>query len=206
MKETTNYDIPIYNRPARLFHWWVALLILLQMPIGFYMHYRRTEMPSVDETGKPLLDEAGEVVLGVFDDVTKFFYSSHKLIGLLVLLLVLLRLSYRLIKGAPQPDPSVPPLLTKIARVVHLGMYALLLLVPIGGYIAISYGGYLNVFGITLPAITAEDKKFADELFEFHGIGATVLLALVGLHIFAAFYHRFLRGDRVLERMLPRRQ
>lgn len=205
MKNTMNYDIPIYTKPARLFHWWVALLILLQMPVGFYMHYRRTEMPNFDQTGKPLLDEAGEVVLGVFDDVTKFFYSSHKVIGLLLLFLVLLRVFYRLIKGAPQPDPSVPTLMTKISRVVHGGMYVLLLLVPLGGYIAISYGGYLNVFGITLPAITAEDKKFADELFEFHGFGATVLLGLVGLHILAALYHRYIRGDRVLERMLPRR-
>lgn len=192
-----HHDIPIYSRIARHFHWGAAFLIFLQLPIGFYMKYRRTEMPS--------LNEAGETVLGVFDDTTKFFYSSHKFIGLFLLFLVLLRLIYRLTKGVPQPDPTVPPVMIKASYFVHWAIYILLIFVPIGGYIAISYGRYLDVFGFTLPAITSKDTKFADDLFEFHGLAATILLTLVGIHIVAALYHRFIRGDRVLERMLPRR-
>lgn len=191
------YDVPVYSSIARRFHWWVAFLILLQIPIGFYMHYRRTEMPNTNE--------AGETVLGVFDEITKFFYSSHKFVGLVLLFLVLLRLIYRLAKGAPKPDPAVPAIMIKTSRFVHWTLYLLLIFVPIGGYIAISYGGYLDVFGFTLPAITSKDTKFADDLFEFHGFAATILLALVSIHIIAALYHRFIRGDRVLERMLPRR-
>ena len=164
-----NYDIPIYSRVARHFHWWVAFLIFLQIPIGFYMNYRRTEMPNTNELG--------ETVLGISDDITKFFYSSHKLIGLFILLLVLFRLFYRLAKGAPKPDATVPSFMIGISHFVHWTIYLLLIFIPIGGYIAISYGGYLNIFGITLPAITPKDTKFADELFEFHGFAATLLLA-----------------------------
>jgi cytochrome b561 len=92
-----------------------------------------------------------------------------------------------------------------LSHFVHWGLYLMLLLVPIGGYLAISYGRYLDVFGLPLPAVTVQDKEFSKELFEFHELGATMLLALVGLHIIAAGYHRFVRKDRVVERMLPRR-
>lgn len=191
-----NYDIPIYSRMARHFHWWVAFLIFLQIPIGFYMNYRRTEMPAVNE--------AGEAVLGVSDELTKLLYSSHKVIGLFVLFIVLFRLIYRVTMGVPKPDPSVPSIMIGLSHLVHWSIYLLLIFIPIGGYIAISYGGYLNVFGFTFPAITSQDTKFADSLFEFHGVAATLLLAFVTLHIFAALYHRFIRRDRVLERMIPR--
>ncbi|MFM7083378.1 MAG: cytochrome b [Hyphomicrobium sp.] len=192
-----NYDIPIYSRIARHFHWWVAFLIFLQLPIGFYMNYRRTEMPSTNE--------AGETVLGVSDGITKFFYSSHKFLGLFILVLVLLRLIYRFAHGVPKPDTSVPPMMIGISHLVHWVIYLLLIFVPIGGYIAISYGGYLDVFGFSLPPVTAKDTKFAEELFEFHAFAASLLLALVSIHIIAALYHRFIRRDRILERMIPHR-
>jgi cytochrome b561 len=198
MVQNTASVIPMYSRAARRFHWWVAFLVLLQAPIGFYMVYRRKEMPSVNE--------AGETVAGVWDSVTSLLYSSHKTIGLLIFLSVLLRLGYRLSRGAPPSDPSVPPVLTALSHLVHWGLYLMLVLVPIGGYIAISYGRHLQVFGLPLPPVTIEDKKFSEGLFEFHEFGATILLALVGLHIAAAAYHRFVRKDRVVERMLPQRR
>lgn len=191
------YDIPIYSRPARQFHWWIVFLLLLQVPIGFYMTYRGYEMPGVNDQGEP--------VKGVWDGVTDTLYSSHKTIGLLILLLVVARLVYRLTKGAPPSDPSVPPALTGLGHVVHWGLYAVLLAVPILGYLGISYGNYLTVFGVPLPAVTLEDKKFSEEIFEWHEMAAFVLLTLAALHILGAVYHKAVRKDRVVERMLPKR-
>ena len=197
MVQNTSSDIPIYSPPARRSHWWVAFLVLLQAPIGFYMTYRREELAR--------LKEAGETVVAGPDSITSLLYSSHKTIGISIFLLVLLRLSYRFTRGAPPSDPSVPRALTGLSHFVHWGLYLMLLLVPIGGYLVISYGRYLDVFGLPLPAVTVQDKEFSKELFEFHELGAAILLALVGLHIIAAGYHRFVRKDRVVERMLPRR-
>lgn len=197
MAQDPKYPLPTYTPTARGLHWLIALLILIQFPIAFYMTYRGYEMPAVNDKG--------EAVKGVFDGVTGFFYSWHKVIGLTIFFLVLIRLAYRLTRGAPRPDPSVPKPLTGISHLVHWLIYALLIAVPIIGYRGISYGRYLDVFGFSLPAVTEKNEDLSKEVFEWHERAAIVLLLLVSLHIAAAIYHRFFRKDRVVERMLPKR-
>lgn len=195
MGHETSNGIAVYTRPARRFHWLVAFLILLQVPIGLYMSYRGNEMPGVNEKGEP--------VNGVWDATTGFLYSSHKVIGLTILFVVLARLIYRLTQGAPASDPSLPGAMKGGSHFVHWSLYLLLLMLPVGGYLGTSYGRYLEVFGIPLPAVTPEDKDMSKELFEWHETGAWILIAFVAVHILAAIYHRFIRKDRVVERMLP---
>lgn len=197
MAQDPRYQLPTYTPAARRLHWLIALLIFIQFPIAFYMTYRGYEMPAVNDKG--------EAVKGVFDAITGFFYSWHKLIGLTILFLVLARLVYRLTRGAPRPDPSVPRALTGASHILHWAMYALLILIPVMGYRAISYGRYLDVFGIPLPAVTEKNEDMSKEIFEWHERAAILLLALVALHVAAAIYHRFIRKDRVVERMLPKR-
>jgi cytochrome b561 len=197
MANQDGYDIPIYSRAARRFHWWVALLVLIQVPVGLYMTYRSYEMVGVNDKG--------EVVKGVWDGVTNLLYSSHKTIGLLILLIVVLRLGYRISHGAPAPDRSVPSALIGVSHLVHWSIYLALLAVPVIGYIGISYGDYLNVFGVDLPPVTVKDSKFSEVILEYHKLGAKILAALVVLHIGAATYHKVVRKDRVVERMLPKK-
>ncbi len=202
MAQDPAHDLPTYTRVARLFHWGVALLILIQIPIGLYMTYRGYEMMGVNDKG--------EAVKGVWSGIadnglTDSLYSSHKLIGISILMLVLLRLAYRVTRGAPPSDPSVPAALTGVSHLLHWSIYLLLIAVPIGGYIGTSYYGALDVFGIPLPAVTVKDEKFSEVVFGYHELGALILLSLVGLHFGAALYHKFVRKDRVVERMLPKR-
>lgn len=197
MVQDPAHDLPAYSSTARKFHWGVAFLILLQFPIGLYMTYRGYEMMGVNDKG--------EAVKGVWDGVTNALYSSHKAIGITILLLVLARLVYRLTQGAPRSDPSVPAALTGISHLVHWSIYLLLIAVPIGGYIGVSYYGALDVFGIPLLAVTEKDEKFAEVIFGYHELAGQILFALVVLHIGAAVYHKFVRKDRVVERMLPKK-
>jgi cytochrome b561 len=197
MAQDPKYDIPTYTPAARGLHWLVALLIFIQLPLGFYMSYRGNEMEGVNEKGEP--------VKGVWDTLTETLYSSHKVIGLTILLLVVLRLLYRLTRGAPPSDPTVPAPLTGVSHLVHWSLYLLLLAVPIGGYLAISYGRFLEIFGIPFPPITEKNDDISKEIFEWHETGAILIIAFVALHVLAAAYHRFVRRDRVVERMLPKR-
>jgi cytochrome b561 len=197
MAQDPRYGLPTYTPTARALHWLIAFLVFIQLPLGVYMSYRGNEMETVNEKG--------ETVKGVFDALTGALYSSHKLIGLTIFLLIVLRLLYRLSHGAPRSDPSVPPALTGASHFVHWMLYVLLIAVPIAGYFAISYGRYLEVFGIPLPAITEKNEDMSKEIFEWHETGAFLILAFVTLHVLAAIYHRFVRKDRVVERMLPRK-
>ena len=197
MAQDPRYGLPTYTPTARALHWLIAFLVFIQLPLGLYMSYRGNEMETVNEKG--------ETVKGVFDALTGALYSSHKLIGLTIFLLIVLRLLYRLSHGAPRSDPSVPRALTGASHFVHWMLYVLLIAVPIAGYFAISYGRYLEVFGVPLPAITEKNEDMSKEIFEWHETGAFLILAFVTLHVLAAIYHRFVRKDRVVERMLPRK-
>ena len=190
-------DIAVYSPRARLYHWLTAFLVLIQIPVGLYMTYRGYELTYVDAEGA--------TKTGLFDGLTAFLYDFHKTIGITILALVLARLIYRLRNGAPAADPSLPPALVGVSHLTHWSIYALLIAVPLVGYIGTSYYGALSVFGLPLVALTAKDEKYSETVFELHEALAFALLALIAVHIAAAIYHKLIRKDRVVERMLPKR-
>lgn len=174
-----------YSPTARRLHWWTVAFLLVQIPLGFAMAYRGND-------------------LNIWDGLTNTLYSSHKLIGLLFLLLIIVRLGYRLSHGAPADEPTLN-IFEKIAsHVTHWTLYALLLLVALGGVIGVSYYDARDVFGIfSIPAITTKDTDFAAKVFTWHKYGAIAILLLAGMHIAAALMHYVVKKDGVLSRMLP---
>jgi cytochrome b561 len=186
-----------YSPAARRFHWLTVLLVAVQLPLGYYMTYRGYELEYVAADGV--------IKKGLFDATTGFLYDSHKLIGLAILAVVVLRLMYRLTAGAPRAEPTVPKALVGISHLTHWLLYLLLLAVPVGGYLGVSYFGATQAFGLPIPAVVAKDQEMSKEIFALHAIGAMALAGLVALHVLAAFYHRFVRKDGVLARMLKPR-
>lgn len=181
---TPDTQLEIYSPAARRFHWWTVALILVQAPLGLYMAYRGN-------------------VLGIFDDVTNNLYSSHKLIGIIIFVVVVARLAYRLMHGAPSDEPTLEWWHKAASHFNHWGLYLLLLVTPIAGYIGISQYPALNIFGIPLPGIAAVSQDAASRTFFIHFWLALVLVAFVAIHVAAALYHYLIRKDNVLTRMLP---
>jgi cytochrome b561 len=174
-----------YRPVARVLHWLTVLLIAVQVPAGIYMVYRGPGQK-------------------IWDALTNALYSGHKLIGLIILAVVLVRLVYRLMRGAPAHEPTLTTVQRVVSALNHWGMYVLLLIVPLLGYVAICYFPALTIFGvISLPAVVEPDKSMYRKVIELHGNGAFALAALIGLHLLAALYHHFIRRDGVLARMLP---
>lgn len=175
-----------YSRAARTLHWLTVALVVVQVPIGFYMTYRGG-------------------TLNIWDKLTGTLYSGHKLLGVIILFVVLARLLYRLTRGAPPDEPTLPPWQRLVAHVNHWGMYALLIAVPVAGYIGVSLFPALDIFGLfSLPSVTAPDKPAAKTAFAVHALLAILLVALIATHIGAALFHYFIRQDNVLGRMIPR--
>jgi cytochrome b561 len=82
----------------------------------------------------------------------------------------------------------------------------LLLAMPIVGYIANSaYGAPTPFFGLfDLPPIVDKNETLSTPLFTIHRLVGWLVIILVLIHVSAALYHHFVRGDNVLQRMLPR--
>jgi cytochrome b561 len=174
-----------YGIAARSLHWLTVVLLAIQIPVGLIMAYRGN-------------------VLDLWNAITDFLYSTHKSLGLVLLSLVVVRLLVRLIGGAPAAEPSLARWQWMIAAANHAGLYALLLVVPMLGWLGASLFPALEVFGVvSLPSISGANRAASDIVFSVHRLGAFLLLALVALHVAAALYHHFIRRDGVLRRMLP---
>ncbi|MGD9784123.1 MAG: cytochrome b [Hyphomicrobiaceae bacterium] len=177
--------VEVYSPTARGFHWLVVALLLVQIPLGLYMAYRGN-------------------TLNVWDGLTNGLYSSHKLLGMIILLVVVARLAYRLVHGAPDHEPTLEAWHRIASGINHLGLYVLLLVVPVLGWLGVSYYPALDIFGIfKLPGLVAANEKTAVTVFWYHAVGAFALIAFAGVHVGAALYHFLIRGDNVLARMIP---
>ena len=177
----------IYSPFARLMHWLTLAFVAVLVPVGMAMTYR----------GKDL---------NIWDELTNTLYSGHKLAGFVLLWLIVIRLGYRLMKGAPADEPTLTPFQAFASHAVHWAMYALLIAIPVLGWIGVSAFPALQVFaGASLPAIVGPDRALAEQVLAVHGILARVLMLLVAVHIAAALYHHFVCKDGVLRRMLGAR-
>jgi cytochrome b561 len=177
--------VEVYSQTARRLHWWTVALVAIMIPLGFAMAYRGND-------------------LNIWDGTTNAMYSMHKLIGFTVLWLMLARLAYRLRNGAPADEPTLEWWQKAAAHLTHWGLYAVLILMPIGGWIGVSLYGARDIFGIvSLPQITAVDQKASGTFFFLHKLGAFALVGLLAAHIGGAIFHHLIRKDGVLTRMLP---
>ncbi|MBA8884121.1 cytochrome b [Dokdonella fugitiva] len=128
----------------------------------------------------------------------------HFMLGLSVFGLVFVRMAIRL--ATPSPPPPAIAWQRLAASIMHVLLYAFLVLMPLLGWLALSAGGKpIPFFGLQLPALVAPDKAFAHSVEEVHETIGTIGYWLVGLHAAAALYHHYLLRDDTLLRMLPRR-
>ena len=175
-----------YSTAARHFHWWTVALLAIQVPVGLYMAYRGN-------------------VLAIWDGLTNALYSSHKTLGLVILALVIARLIYRLVRGAPADEPTIAWWQKAASHATHWSLYLLLILVPLAGWLGISLYGAREVFGIaTIPALAAQNPEAATRALNLHKYLAYLTVALIAMHVGAAVVlHYLIRGDGVLARMIP---
>jgi cytochrome b561 len=186
--DPTNPDVeermPVsqYAGPARLLHWLMAILILLTVPAGLIM-----VRPGIDRGLQDML----------------FIY--HKNVGVCLLLIVAARLVVRW-RNPPPPLPSGLPLWQRrVARLTHLMLYGLLVVVPVAGYLRVRAGGFpiegLDVLG--LPALVPQSDALAEWAKSAHYWTGRIITAVIALHTGAALFHGLAKRDGVWSRMWP---
>jgi cytochrome b561 len=145
-------------------HWIIALLIALQ----FLFH-------------EPMVEAFDSALEG---EVQPFSWPvwAHIAGGMLILGLAIWRVILRRSRGAPPPPEGEGSLLGRAATLGHWALYALILLLPVGGLIA--WFGGVELAG------------------DAHGLLSNVLLFVVAVHVAAALWHQFWLKDHLLRRMM----
>jgi len=173
-----------YTRTAVALHWLIALLLVFTFSLGLYMR----ELPLSPSKLK--------------------LYSYHKWIGVTVFVLAVLRLLWRL----RVPPPSLPVTMgrwsQRAAHATHHGLYLLMLIVPLSGWLLSSASGFPTVwFGVVqLPDLIEKSASMAKIFKSVHETLNYSMLMLVLLHVLAGLKHHFLDRDTVLRRMFVWRQ
>ena len=132
--------------------------------------------------------------------------SWHYMFGMLVLGLALVRLAVRMSGPIPAISPAPARWQQVLAALVKLGLYGVMLGMPLLGWALLSASGEpVPFFAWQLPPLMGPDHALAEVLEELHEAGATLAYALVGMHTAAALYHHYVVRDDTLRRILPRR-
>ncbi|RTK93102.1 MAG: cytochrome b [Rickettsiales bacterium] len=168
-----------YGTITKIFHWLMSIMIIGLIIVGFIM----SSMESSPE---------------------KFqLYYAHKAAGVVILILVILRIIWRLNNKLVQLPTELPLFVKFCAKVTHYLQYVFMLLMPISGVLmSILSGREIPVFGIfTVPALE-KNTQLAGIFYQIHVIAIWFFIALIIFHVLAALYHHFIRKDQVLIRMI----
>lgn len=128
----------------------------------------------------------------------------HFALGMAVFVLVWLRLLGRLVFPTPPIRPQPPGWQHALAAAMHLALYALMIGLPLLGWLILSAGDKTQIFTwLTLPSLVAPNRELAGQLKEIHEWLGVAGYWLIGLHAAAGVAHHYVLRDNTLVRMLP---
>ncbi len=171
-----------YGSVSKFFHWFIAVLVLLMLCFGFFLE-------NIPEAWKGVA------------------YNVHKVTGVSILFLMILRIGWALINTKPMLPPNSGAIERLAAHSVHDLLYLCLIVMPLAGWIGASAAGrppHLGGWEWLLPV--AKSKALSMTGFAVHNTIAIVLAFLITIHILAAFFHHYILKDEILRRMLPNRR
>jgi cytochrome b561 len=170
-----------YSSLSKLFHWVIALAVILMLSAGFF------------------LDDLPEQFQGTA-------YMLHKSTGITLLFLMLLRFIWIHAVGKPALPTAMRLWEKMLSRVVQYGLYLLLIMMPLSGWIMSVAENrdpiYFGLFKASLPWV-GENQSLSKFMAESHETIAWILIAFITLHILGALKHHFINKDTILRRMLP---
>ncbi|MEW5250025.1 cytochrome b [Microbulbifer discodermiae] len=175
-----------YGWVAIALHWLMAPVVIGLFALGWWMRQ-----------------------LSYYDPWYRQGPELHKSIGVLLLVLLVLRLVWKLYNRSPAPEPGTPRWQQLGARLAHGVIYLLLFAIGISGYlISTADGRPIEVFDLfSLPATIGGIPNQEDIAGEIHELLAWTLITLVALHALAALKHHFIDRDGTLRKiLLPRRR
>jgi cytochrome b561 len=169
-----------YGTTAKVFHWTIVALLAVQYPVGWLM-------PDIHRGMQP---GAG--------------MTFHVSMGLIILVATMTRLIWRLTHPVA-PESSLPTWQRLKSEVVHWMLYVMVLFTTVTGWLFASYRGwslsFLYLF--PFPMLSAENPAALKSIDGLHQAAEWLLLAVVAVHVAAAFVHLFYYRDGVMRRLLP---
>jgi cytochrome b561 len=166
-----------YSLISKLLHWASAIILFVQIPLGFYL---------VD------LD---------FGPERLNIENIHVLVGLSIFYLVIIRLINKIISTSPKLEPSIFKGQKFLAKSNHILLYVTILSITISGIFKKLFNGETLVIFFREIKIV-ENFEVADFFYDIHIFSNYLLIALIIIHILAVIVHKLFFGDNLLKKIL----
>jgi cytochrome b561 len=169
-----------YGTTAKVFHWLVVALLIVQFPLGWFMPHIHHGMKSGDAM------------------------TFHISFGITILAIIVLRLFWR-VTHPVAPATSLPAWQQLISEAVHWLLYVLVFATTMTGWVFASERGWSIslFFAAPLPTLPIEGSLLARSIENWHRTMEWSLFLVIGAHVAAAMAHTFIFRDRIMQRMLP---
>ena len=166
-----------YGLLAKLFHWTTFIILLAQIPFGFYL-------------------------VGLeFSDRRIDLENIHILIGITVFYITLFRLVWKFFNSSPTEGNSFFKGQIFIAKANHFFLYLSIFTITISGILKKLYRGEKLNFLFFSYGFKKDNFQLADLYYEVHIYANYLLIVLVALHILAVIVHHFIFKDKILDKI-----
>ena len=166
-----------YGLLAKLFHWITFVILILQIPFGFYL-------------------------VGLeFSDRRIDLENIHILIGITVFYITLIRLIWKFFNSSPTDGNSFFKGQIIIAKINHFFLYLSIFTITISGVLKKLYMGEKLNFLFFRYGFNKDNFQLADLYYEVHIYANYLLIVLVVLHILAVIVHHFIFKDKILDKI-----
>jgi len=167
-----------YGLLAKLFHWITFILLIAQVPFGFYL-------VELEFSGRRIDLE-----------------NIHILIGVSIFYFILLRLIWKLFNPSPKIENKFFKGQDLIAKTNHFLLYVSIFAITISGVLKKLYMGEKLNFFIFQYGFKKTSFELADSFYTAHIYANYLLIALVSLHILAVIAHHIVFKDKILKRII----
>ena len=166
-----------YGLLAKLFHWITFIVLIVQIPFGFYL-------------------------VGLeFSDRRIDLENIHILIGITVFYITLFRLIWKFFNPSATDGNSFFKGQIFLAKVNHFLLYLSIFTITISGILKKLYMGERLNFLFFKYGFNKDNFNLADTFYEVHIYANYLLIALVTLHIFAVIIHHVVFKDKILNKI-----
>ena len=166
-----------YGLLAKLFHWITFIILIAQIPFGFYL------------VGLAFSDRRIDVE------------SMRILLGVRVFYITLFRLVWKFFNSSPTEGNSFFKGQIFIAKANHFFLYLSIFAITISGILKKLYSGEKLNFIFFNFGFEKNNFQLADSFYTVHIYANYLLITLVILHILAVIAHHFIFKDKILKKI-----
>jgi cytochrome b561/polyisoprenoid-binding protein YceI len=166
---------------SKTLHWLTLILILAAVTMGWVAELWPVSLAKIN------------------------LFVSHKSIGISILVLVIIRLGWKVSNPVPGSASGISEANNRLAHVGHWALYGILLAMPLSGWILNSAANFpFKWLGlVAVPNLVEPNEVLQGQAEGLHFVLFLVLTAMVVGHAAAAIWHHVSHKSDLLVRMLP---